>query len=75
MNGRKQIKIETTQLHARIQGGGGWGRVSSTLPPPLEKHKNIGFLSNTVQDPLENHNATRSAFDVGPLSARQQNAI
>ena len=30
----------------------------------------IGFLSNTVPDPLKNHKAT----NVGPLSARQPNA-
>ena len=27
-------------------------------PPPLKNHKNIGFLSNTGQDPLKNHKAT-----------------
>ena len=35
-----------------------------------EKHKNIGFPSNT-----ENHKATKPAFNVGPSSARQRNAI
>ena len=42
---------------------------------PLKDHKNIGFLSNTGPDPLNNHNATKSAFNVGPLLACQQNAI
>ena len=37
---------------------------------PLKNHKNIGFPSNT-----ENHEATKPAFNVGPSSARQQNAI
>ena len=26
--------------------------------PSLENHKNIGFFSNTGQDPLKNHKAT-----------------
>ena len=42
---------------------------------PLENRKAIGFLSNTGPDPLENHTATKPAFNVGPLSARQQNVI
>ena len=32
--------------------------------PPLENHKNIGFLSNTGPDPLKNYKAS-----VGPSSA------
>ena len=35
-------------------------------------HKSIGFLSNTGPDPLENHQATKPAFNVGPSSARQR---
>ena len=31
----------------------------------LEKHKNIGFLSNTGSDPLENHKATKPALMSG----------
>ena len=41
----------------------------------LKNHKNIGFLSNTGPDPLKNHKATKPAFNVGPPSARQRNAI
>ena len=44
-------------------------------PPPLKNHKNIGFLSNTGPDPLKNYEATVPAFNVGPSSARQRNAI
>ena len=40
------------------------------LTPP-EKSQNIGFLSNTGLDSLENHKATKPAFNSGPLSARQ----
>ena len=43
-------------------------------PPPLNNHKNIGFLSNTGPDPLKNHKATKPAFNVGQTSARQCNA-
>ena len=31
-----------------------------------ENHKNIGFLRNTGVDTLENHKATKRAFNVGP---------
>ena len=43
--------------------------------PLLKNHKNIGFLSNSDPDPLKNHKATEPAFNVGPSSARQRNAI
>ena len=42
---------------------------------PLKNHKNVGFLSKTDPDPLDNHKATKPAFNVGPLSDRQRNAI
>ena len=41
----------------------------------LKNDKNIGFLSNTGPDNLKNHKATKPAFNLGPLLARQQNAI
>ena len=44
-------------------------------PPPLENFKNIGFLSSNGSDPLKNYKATKPAFNVGPSSARQRNAI
>ena len=44
-------------------------------PPPLKNHKHIGFLSNTGPDRLKNHKATKPAFNIGPTSARQRNAI
>ena len=56
--------------HMRIQRGTG-----GQTPPPLENHKNIGVLSNTGLDPLKNDKATNLAFNVGPSSARQRNAI
>ena len=55
----------------RIQRGGG-GRGPD---PPLKNHKNIGFLSNSGPDPQKNFEATEPAFNVGPSSARQRNAI
>ena len=52
-------------------GGSREGRGSG---PPLKNHKNIGFLSNTDPDPLENHKATKHHLhgfrwraDDGPL--------
>ena len=44
-------------------------------PLPLKNLKNIGFLSNSGPDPLKNHEATKPAFNVGPSSVRQRNAI
>ena len=42
----------------------------------LKNHKNVvGFLSNTVPDSPKNHKTTKPAFNIGPLSACQQNAI
>ena len=44
--------------------------------PPLKIHKNIGFPSNTGPDPLKKHKqGYQGAFNVGPSSARQRNAI
>ena len=37
-------------------------------PPFLKNHENIGFLSNTGLDPLENHTATKPVLTVGPPS-------
>ena len=58
--------------HGQIQRGIGG---PPPPPPPLKNHKNIGLLSNTGPDPLENKKATKPAFHVGPPSARQRNAI
>ena len=50
-------------LYARIQRVGEQDR-TPTPPPPLEKHKNIEFVSNTGPDPLKNHITTKPAFNV-----------
>ena len=34
--------------------------------PPLKNHKKYSVISDTDPDPLENHKATKSAFNVGP---------
>ena len=44
-------------------------------PPSPKNHKNIGFFCKTGQDPLNNHKATKPAFNVGPSSACQRNPI
>ena len=51
--------------------GGRW----SGPPPPLNNYKSIGFLSISGPDPLKNNKATEPAFNIGPSSARQRNAI
>ena len=50
--------------------GGGGGP-----DPHQENHKALGFRINTGLDLMENHKATKAAFNVGPPSARQRNAI
>ena len=62
-----------TNLSSLMGGYRGGNRVSG--PPPPEKSQTLGFLSNTGQDPLNNHKATKPALNVGPLSARQRNTI
>ena len=52
----------TSSCADREGGGRGSG-------PSLKNHKNRGLLSNTVPDPLKNHKASKSAFNVGPSSA------
>ena len=50
------------------------GRTGGLDTPALENHKAIGFLGNTCPNPLENHKATKPAFNVGTSSTRQLNA-
>ena len=38
----------------------------------LKNHKNIGFLSNSDSDSMNNYEATEPAFNIGPSSARQR---
>ena len=52
----------------RMRGFRGGG-VDRGTPP--EKSQNIGVLSNTALDPLENHKATKPTFNIRPSSARQ----
>ena len=62
-------------LWAQPMCGSRGGMGIRTPPPPFKNHKNIGFLSNTRPDPLKNHKATKPAFNIGPSSTRQRNAI
>ena len=54
---------------------GSRGGTGGLDPPPPENHENIGFLCNTGLDLLKNNKATKTAFNVGPLLARQRDAI
>ena len=54
---------------------GGGGRGQGVWTPGKLKKKYIEFLSNTGPDPLKNQKTTKQAFNVGPSSARQRNAI
>ena len=42
---------------------------------PMGNQNTIGFLSNTGSEPTKTHKATKSAFNGGPQSASQRNAI
>ena len=53
--------------------GSRWG--GTGVPDPPENAQNIGFLSNTGPNPLNNHKATKLAFNVGPSLTHQPNAI
>ena len=65
----------TITIIAYANPEGGWGGGGGGRHSPLKKNKNIGFLNNTGLDPLKNHKAIKSAFNGGPLSAHQRNAI
>ena len=65
----KEYMYRKTSRHFMRGSSGGEG-----VRNPTETSQNIGFLSNTSLDPLKNHKATKPAFNVGPLSARQRNA-
>ena len=54
-------------IHGRFQRGDGCG--------PMGNHNTIGFLSNTGSEPTKTRKATKSAFNVGPQSVSQRNAI
>ena len=41
----------------------------------MGNHNTIGFLSNTGSEPTKTRKASKSAFNVGPQSAGQGNAI
>ena len=54
----------------------GTGFLDPPTPPPKKKIiKGIWFLSKTELDPLKKHKATKRAFNVGPSSSRQGNAV
>ena len=70
MLGMSSIRVKFSGLlyiHARFQRGRG--------VDPWENHNTIGFLSNTGSEPTKTRKATKSAFNVGPQSAGQRNAI
>ena len=67
--GSDKADLHTNNTCADPEGGGAGG------PDPPEISKNIGFLRNTGPNSLQNHKATKPAFNVGPSSARQRNAI
>ena len=67
------LNSSTHCTEGRMCGSRGGGARVRT-PAPLKNHKNIGYLSDTGPDPLKNK-AAEPAFNGGPSSARQRNAI
>ena len=55
--------------------GGGGGQESGPPPPKKKNHKKYRVSWQYWSGSPENHNATKPAFNVGPSSAHQQNAI
>ena len=66
------LKVRTAYLLARSCANPEGGVPDTT---PLENLKATAFLSNIGPDPLFNHEATKPAFNVVPLSARQRKTI
>ena len=56
------------------KGGGGGGGAGGSETQNT-KHKNIGVPSNIGPDPIKINTAAKPAFNVGPSSPRQRNAI
>ena len=53
----------------RVSRGGG------ADPVHMKNHKNIGFLSNTGPDSLNNHKATKPELNVWPPSGQKNRLI
>ena len=63
------VYLLTKMVHLDVWTDPDRGGDPDPPPPPKKKnHKSIGFLSNTGSDPLNNHKATKPAFNVGPSS-------
>ena len=75
MSMTRVFNIYRSQTTCADQEGGGGGVRGSGLPSPEKYNQNIGSLINTGPDIPKNHKATKPAFNVGPSSVRQRNAI
>ena len=63
-----RVKFSGIAVHScALPEGEGFG--------PMGNHNTIGFLSNTGSESTKTCKATKSAFNVGPQSAGQRNAI
>ena len=70
MLGMSSIRVKFSGLlyiHVHFQRGEGCG--------PMGNHNTIRFLSSTGPEPTKTRKATNSAFNVGPQTAGQRNAI
>ena len=59
------LRLVEASYSVYIRGSRGRG-AGSPDQPPLENNKALGLFSNTDPDPLENHIATKPAFNVRP---------
>ena len=70
-----EICSTSTEIFTCADPEGGGGGSGPGPPPPEKTHKNIGFPSNTGPNSIKINTATKPAFNVGPSSARQRDAI
>ena len=65
------VSVDALRTTTCVDPEGGTGGPD---PHPPEKSQKYRYLS-TGPDPLKHHKANKPAFNVGPTSARQRNAI
>ena len=70
---RRHIRTQTKKdTWADLEGG---QRVWTPPHTHTEKSQKYRVSKHTGPDPMKNHKAIKPAFNVGPSSVRQQNAI
>ena len=63
---QQTVQFDMYACHSIGSQGMGGSSGGQGVRTPLKNHKNKGYLSNTGQEPLKNHKATKPAFNVRP---------